>query len=135
VFHVKHLRVTAAVIERDGRYLLCRRHPNGELPGKWEFPGGKIEPNETEEACLQRELREELSLETTPLRRLGEVEQELPAGHLILIAYCVDAGDAAPTVLDHEEVAWVEPEALLSYDLAPADVRIAEWVIDGACKD
>lgn len=135
MFHVKHLCVTAAVIERDGHYLLCRRHPNGELPGKWEFPGGKIEPGESEEECLKRELREELSIDVVPRRRLGEVEDELPAGRLRLIAFCADAGRQSPVVLDHEEIAWVAPQELCSYDLAPADVTVAEWVAAGACKD
>jgi 8-oxo-dGTP diphosphatase len=134
VFHVKHLRVTAAVIERDGRYLICRRHRNGELPGKWEFPGGKIEEGETEEQCLIREISEELFLEVKPLKRLGVVEHELPAGRLSLIAYCADAGERSPRVLDHEEIAWVEPGELFGYDLAPADIEIARWVADGMCK-
>jgi 8-oxo-dGTP diphosphatase len=127
--------VTAAVLERHGRYLLCRRHPNGELPGKWEFPGGKIEDGETEEECLIREIREELSLDVTPRRRLGVVEQELPAGHLSLVAYCADSGNGTPQVLDHEEIAWVSPGELLSYDLASADIEIARWVAEDACKD
>lgn len=134
MFHVKHLRVTAAVLERDGRYLLCRRHPNGELPGKWEFPGGKIEDGESEEECLVREIREELSLVVTPRRRLGVVEQELPAGHLSLVAYCADPGSGTPQVLDHEEIAWVLPGELLSYDLAAADIEIARWIAEDACK-
>ena len=134
MFHVKHLRVTAAVLERNDRYLLCRRHPNGELPGKWEFPGGKIEDGESEEECLIREIREELSLEVTPLRRLGVVEQELPAGHLSLVAYCADPGNGAPEILDHEDIAWVAPDELLSYDLAAADIEIARWIAEDACK-
>ncbi|NBB90453.1 MAG: NUDIX domain-containing protein [Spirochaetes bacterium] len=131
---MKHIRVTAAVMERNGAYLLCRRHPNGELPGKWEFPGGKIENEESEGECLIREIREELSLEVTPRRRLGVVEQELPAGHLSLVAYCADPGSGTPQVLDHEEIAWVSPGELLSYDLATADIEIAGWVAEGACK-
>ena len=70
----------------------------------------------------------------TPIRRLGVVEHELPAGHLSLIAYCADPGTAVPQVLDHEEIAWVAPEDLLGYDLAPADVEIARWVAEGACS-
>ncbi|MFP4373022.1 MAG: (deoxy)nucleoside triphosphate pyrophosphohydrolase [Spirochaetaceae bacterium] len=131
---MKQLRVTAAVLERNGTYLLCRRHPNGELPGKWEFPGGKVEEGESEQECLVREIREELSLDVTPMRRLGVVEVELPAGHLSLVAYCADAGDGTPQVLDHEEIAWVAPDRLLTYDLASADVEIARWIVDGACK-
>jgi 8-oxo-dGTP diphosphatase len=59
--------VTAAIIKRDGRYLLARRAPRENLAGFWEFPGGKIEANETPEDCLIRELREELQLETRVL--------------------------------------------------------------------
>lgn len=122
-------------MERNGTYLLCRRHRNGELPGKWEFPGGKIEAGENEEACLVREIREELALEAVPRRRLGEVEQELPAGRLTLIAYCAGLSEGEPRILEHDEIAWVAAEDLLSFDLAPADVDIARWIAAGACKD
>ncbi|MFP4011709.1 MAG: (deoxy)nucleoside triphosphate pyrophosphohydrolase [Spirochaetaceae bacterium] len=128
---MKHLRVTAAVIERDGRFLICRRRQGGELPRKWEFPGGKIEPGESETDCLSRELREELSVEARPRRRLGTVEQERPDGRLELIAWCTDIGASAPVLGDHEELAWVRPEDLGGYDLAPADEEIAKWIAFG----
>lgn len=57
-------QVTAAVIEKDGRVLIAQRKTGDALAGKWEFPGGKLEPGETPEACLRRELREEFGVET-----------------------------------------------------------------------
>ena len=126
--------MTAAVIEQDGRYLLCRRHPRAELAGKWEFPGGKIETGETAEECLVREIREELGLEVRLKCRLGTVEEATDERHLELIAFCAEIVSGTLQVLDHEEVAWVNRENVASYDLAPADVAIGQWVASGTCK-
>jgi 8-oxo-dGTP diphosphatase len=134
VFPVKHLAVTAAVIERGGAYLLCRRHRAGELPGKWEFPGGKIEPEETPEACIAREIREELGLEFTPTRHLGTVELRDAERHLSLQVFCGTVRGGSLDVRDHEEIAWVEPAHVLSYDLAPADIEVGRWIARGDCE-
>jgi 8-oxo-dGTP diphosphatase len=84
---------------------------------------------------LIREIREELTLEATPRRKLGVVEHQREDARLWLVAFCTDVSSGPPSLLDHEEIAWVPAEELLDYDLAPADVEIARWVASGACKD
>lgn len=130
---MKHVAVTAAAIRQNGLYLLCRRRRSADLPGKWEFPGGKIEPGETPESCIIREIREELGLEVVPERRLGTVEHDDGARRLVLIVFCGEINGGNLEVRDHEEIAWVSPDRILTYDLAPADVEVGRWIADGAC--
>jgi len=122
---VKHIRVTAAVICRDGAYLLGRRSRNRELPGKWEFPGGKIEPGESPETCLTREILEELGLEARVGERVGVFEYIEAARRIELIAFYTEVESGPPSLNDHDEVSWVGPHSLLDYDLAPADIELA----------
>jgi len=118
--------VTAAVIEREGKVLLARRKKGDRLERKWEFPGGKLEPGESPESCLARELREEFGIESEVLEFVCSSQYVYPHGAIDLRAYRVRhvAGSFAQN--SHEEIAWVSPEELLSYDLSPADIPIAE---------
>jgi 8-oxo-dGTP diphosphatase len=117
------IRVVAAVIERDGKILACRRAPHKSLAGLWEFPGGKVEPGETDEVALAREIREELSIEIT----VGEfiAESVAPAGEAMirLNAYWAQtnvAGEFSST--DHDRMEWLSPARFSDYEWAPADV-------------
>lgn len=74
----KYIQVAAAVLERDGRYLITQRGPHTHLAGYWEFPGGKREPGESLEACLSRELREELGIEITSPTPFVVIQHEYP---------------------------------------------------------
>ena len=118
--------VTAAVIVREGRVLIVRRGPGERHAGFWEFPGGKIRPGETPQACLERELREELGIWT----RAGEIfdvsEYEYDHGivRLIAISTEIESGDVALSV--HDRAEWARIEALDSFELLPADLPIAE---------
>ena len=115
--------VTAAIIERDGLFLISRRRKNDTLGGLWEFPGGRVERNETPDACMVRELREELGVEATPLA-LYDVAVRA-GGKIALIFYmCSIVGDPLP--LECDELCWVELENLPQYPFTPADVFIAE---------
>lgn len=121
------IRVTAAVIRRGGQILLAQRK-RGHLAGKWEFPGGKIEPGEGPEACLERELREEFDIEVrigkfiaTSRITNNDIAIELHGYEVELIA-----GDFV--LRDHDAIEWVDPERLLDWDLAEADVPIAQIV-------
>lgn len=117
--------MSAAVIHRNGSYLLCRRRNDGEQPGKWEFPGGKIEQGESPEACLVREIREELELDVTLGARIGVFAHSDKGRHLELVVFHAEAGSGTPALNNHDEVSWVSPHALLAYDLAPADIAVA----------
>lgn len=127
------IRVTAGIIEESGRILIARRGADDALAGKWEFPGGKIEPGEEPEDCLQRELREELGIDVRVGRLAGTEKHSSPRGDVELLFYEVDhvSGDMRP--LAHAEVAWVLPREMMAYELAPADRDFAarHWPLSG----
>lgn len=121
--------VTAGVIERDGTVLLARRGPGGHLAHKWEFPGGKVEPGETTEYCLARELREELGIETRIGEQVAACVYDYGRGPLELLAYRAEIVAGEPEPREHAALAWVPVSALLTYDLAAADIPIARRLI------
>lgn len=101
--------VVAAAIERDGRYLAARRTKPDWAAGRWEFPGGKVEPGESETAALVREIREELGVEIS----VGErVPGEWPLhDDLVLHLYVATVTDGEPQPLDHHDaLRWITPE-------------------------
>lgn len=117
------IRVVAAVISRDGRLLICERPSHKRHGGLWEFPGGKVEPDETDFAAVQRELCEELGVEVTTV---GIVEYSIadPGSHFVIEFVPVEiAGE--PVCHEHTALAWVAPSNLLSYALAPSDHQFA----------
>lgn len=117
--------VTAAIIERDGSILLARRGPNEPLAGRWEFPGGKLEDGETPEACLARELREELAVTAAIGTLFAESTYDYGSGQLRLLAFHAAITEGVPKLSVHSELAWVDARSLLLFDLLPADVPIA----------
>lgn len=119
------IRVTAALIVREGKALLCRRAAGQKLSGYWEFPGGKVEDGESDIECLERELFEELDI----VSEAGSVVAEnihqydgFPV-HLVLLETKIVSGTLAPTV--HDRIEWVSVESLLDWKLAPADILLA----------
>ena len=116
--------VAGAVIE-NGRVLLAQRATPPELAGRWELPGGKIEPGETPQDALVRELREELGIDVTVGDPVG-VDVPLPSGH-VLRAYAVRRVAGTPSALDHDAVRWVGAGDLHEVDWVPAD---REWIAD-----
>jgi 8-oxo-dGTP diphosphatase len=117
--------VTAGIIWKDSRVLICRRPAGKRMAGYWEFPGGKLEPRETPPEGLKRELREELGIEALVSSELVRVSHEYEFGRVELIALTVPqfTGEVKPT--EHDEFAWVLPSELATYKLAPADLPIA----------
>ncbi len=113
--------VVAAAIECDGRYLAARRTKPDWAAGRWEFPGGKVEPGETEEQALVREIREELGVDIEVKRRIpGEwpLHDDLV---LHLYAATLIAGEPAP-LEQHDEIRWVTPSEFDGIDWLPSDV-------------
>ncbi|KEO82517.1 (deoxy)nucleoside triphosphate pyrophosphohydrolase [Tumebacillus flagellatus] len=126
---MKQLVVTAAVIERDGRILLAQRKPETHMGLKWEFPGGKLEWGEDPRAGLAREIREELGIEIEVGDVLEVVSHTYEDRHVVLMGYSCRCRSGELQKLDVQDVRWVQPDELLSYDLAPADVPIVEKLL------
>ena len=120
------MEVVAALIRGGDRVLLCRRPEGKAQGGKWEFPGGKIEPGETGEAALRRECREELDVTLEVGRALADVRQEYPGRSVHLTLYEARIASGAPRMLEHSAIRWVSPGELGGYDLCPADAQLVE---------
>ena len=120
--------VTAAVIEREGRYLLARRRPGKTLAGTWEFPGGKVEDGEAPAACLKREILEEMNLDIEVGELLGITEHQYDFTRIRLIVFRARIVGGEMRLTDHDEAGWFTPQEMRTMDLAPADVPIIEWL-------
>ncbi|UYP07259.1 (deoxy)nucleoside triphosphate pyrophosphohydrolase [Priestia megaterium] len=119
-------KVVAAIIKDKNQVLIAKRHSKDPLAGKWEFPGGKLEPGETPKEGLVREIREELTLEI----EVGDFYDDNIYGsedqaiHLLFYWAQVANGEAVPVV--HDEIKWITPTDLKKVDFAPADIPIAK---------
>ena len=116
------IAVVAGVVRREGRVLLCQR-PEGKRFGLlWEFPGGKVEPGESPEAALERELREELAVQTRTGRVLDALRLDgREGGDLLLLFYESEIVGGEPQTVECRALDWVLPKDVSTYDLAPAD--------------
>ncbi len=123
------LVVGAAIVEQDGKVLIARRGPSSALAGKWKFPGGKVEPGETPQQCIVRELREEFGVETQAGALVAAATFQYPTGAIHLIAHRVEYLHGAWVPREHAELRWVRVRDLPSYDLAPADIPIMEALL------
>ncbi|PKM98244.1 MAG: 8-oxo-dGTP diphosphatase MutT [Elusimicrobia bacterium HGW-Elusimicrobia-3] len=123
-------QVTAAVMEKGGRILLARRK-NGALAGKWEFPGGKLEPGETPEACLRRELMEEFGVEAEIGAFVCSSKFEYKHLPIELLVYRARHLAGEFKLTDHSAIEWVKPGDLSSYDLSAADIPVVELLLGG----
>jgi 8-oxo-dGTP diphosphatase len=124
--------VVAAIIQRDGRVLIGQRKDLGHHPLKWEFPGGKVEPGETPEAALIRELQEELGVHARIDRELMRYEYQYPGrSRILLIFYRVVDFEGEPQNLDFDQIRWEQPERLRNYDFLEGDTQfLVEQVPD-----
>ena len=124
--------VVAAIIQRDGRILIGQRKDLGHHPLKWEFPGGKVEPGETPEAALIRELQEELGIHARIDRELMRYEYQYPGrSRILLIFYRVVDFEGEPQNLDFDQIRWERPERLRDYDFLEGDTQfLVEQVPD-----
>ncbi len=121
----QYIDVAAAVFVENGLILVARRAPGQHLEYKWEFPGGKVEKNETPEECLRRELKEELGVNVEVEDYVGESIFSYPDKDIRLLAYHVKviSGDFSLSV--HDKITWVKIHDLPSVNLAEADIPIA----------
>ena len=122
---MKTVRVAAAVIIRDGQVFATQRG-YGEYKDYWEFPGGKIEPGETPEEALKREIREELETEIAAEEPLAHVEYDYPGFHLSMDCLVCRVIRGRLVLTEHEAAAWLSPERLDSVNWLPADRAVLD---------
>jgi 8-oxo-dGTP diphosphatase len=124
------VRVVAAVLyDADRRVLIAQRPEGKQHAGFWEFPGGKVEPGETESACLIRELREELGIEVQQQQLLMTLQHEYPDRSVRLAVWLVDQYQGIPHGAEGQLLSWVTLPELPSVKLLPADWPIVETLL------
>lgn len=120
------LVAAVALVDADGRVLLAERPEGKSLAGLWEFPGGKVEPGETPEACLIRELREELGIDTwqSCLAPLTFASHSYDDFHLLMPLYVCRRWQGTPHPQEGQRLAWVRAKDLKNYPMPPADLPL-----------
>ncbi|WP_420433958.1 8-oxo-dGTP diphosphatase MutT [Hyphobacterium sp.] len=126
------LVAACALCDADGRVLIARRPEGKEMAGLWEFPGGKVETNETPEQAIVRELREELGIEPceTCLQPFAFASHPYARFHLVMPLFICRRWDGFVAPQEDQEIAWVRKDRLGSYELAPADRPLAAELRD-----
>ena len=124
--------VCAAVIKLNGKYLLTSRPPGKHLAGKWEFPGGKLDDNETPYNCLVREIKEELGVDIIPGKKIFSIKYEYPEKKVYLEFYSAipaNADDFNPFPHEGQKIKWEFAKNLNRVDWVPADWPLAEYLM------
>lgn len=125
------IKVVAALIKKDNKVLIAKRATGDEnVYGKWEFPGGKVEENELEERAIEREIKEEFELDIKAKKFITNNICEYPKRTVDLRLYECEYVGGNFKLHDHSEYKLVEIENLLDNDLAPADIPLAEYLIN-----
>ncbi|MEM6611590.1 MAG: 8-oxo-dGTP diphosphatase MutT [Cyanobacteria bacterium P01_C01_bin.72] len=120
-----HKQIGVAVINnQQGKILIDRRLQSGEMGGLWEFPGGKIEPGETIEECIQREVKEELDIDVAVGDRLTTINHTYATFDVTLYVHDCQYLSGQPQPLECAEICWVEPEQLDQYQFPQANQQI-----------
>ncbi|HEY4191820.1 MAG TPA: 8-oxo-dGTP diphosphatase MutT [Mesorhizobium sp.] len=131
---VKRLLLVAAcaLVDADGRVLLAQRPPGKQLAGLWEFPGGKVEAGETPEACVVRELREEIGVETKVacLAPLTFASHSYDDFHLLMPLYVCRRFEGIAVPKEGQTLKWVRPRQMRDYPMPPADAPLIPFLID-----
>lgn len=120
---MKTVRVVAAVFRKEGRIFATQRG-YGEFKDGWEFPGGKIEPGETPQQALIREIREELDTEIRVGELIETIEYDYPAFHLSMDCFWCEIVEGSLELREHEAARWLDRESLYSVDWLPADIGL-----------
>lgn len=124
------IEVVAAVIEHEGLVLACRRRPEKAAGGKWEFPGGQIEPLEAEEDALTREIREELGVDVIVRARIRTDDTLVGSQTIRLSCFFATVVDRLPTrSVDHDQLRWLPAEDMVLLDWAAPDLPMVDQLI------
>ena len=120
---MKSIEVVAAVIQHRGRIFATQRG-YGEFKDGWEFPGGKIEPNETPQQSLRREIKEELDTDIEVKDLIDTIDYDYPTFHLTMHCFWCTVKSGKLELLEHEDAKWLTKEELESVDWLPADLQL-----------
>lgn len=126
---IKQIKVTCAIINFANQTLAVQRSESMNLPLKWEFPGGKIEPNETEENCILREIKEELDIEITLEKKLKSTYFEYPNIAIELIPFLASYKSGEIKLKEHKQYKLLNKEELMLLDWAEADLPIVKELL------
>ena len=126
------LVAACALVDADGRVLMCQRPEGKALAGLWEFPGGKLEPGETPEACLIRELKEELDIGVTEacLAPFVFASHGYDDFHLLMPLFLCRRWQGVARPLEHPEIRWVRPARMPELPMPPADAPLVAYLRD-----
>ncbi len=126
------LVVAAALVDSDGRVLIAQRPEGKQLAGQWEFPGGKVEPGETPEVALIRELEEELGIvvKQACLAPFVFASHTYETFHLLMPLYLIRRWEGEPEQREHAALKWVRPNDMDKYPMPPADIPLVAWLRD-----
>ena len=122
---MKQIEVVAAIIQREGAYFATQRG-YGEFEGMWEFPGGKIEPGESHEAALKREIQEELGVDISIKNLLCTTEYDYPSFHLTMHCYLCSIASGEIELREHKSAFWLTVEKLDKVAWLPADKDVID---------
>ena len=125
------VKVTAAMLVKDHKIIIAKRGPDDRLAHKWEFPGGKIEINETPEQCLKREMKEEFDIDVSVGEYLGSSVYHYDHISIELMAYRTYWEEGEINLKDHDEFKWISLDQLTEFDFAPADLVFVEKLQNG----
>jgi 8-oxo-dGTP diphosphatase len=131
---MKTVEVVAAIVI-DSKHILCTQRGESKLDyisKKFEFPGGKIEPNESQEDALRREMREELDMLVNVDKHFITVEHQYPDFNIVMHAYICSSDSRQLTLTEHLSALWLTQDELLSLDWAAADVPIVQKLINNS---
>lgn len=120
------INVTAAIIEKKGKFLIAKRRKGKHLENKWEFPGGKIESDETPEECLYRELKEEFGITTEIINFVAESIFDYGDRKIKLLGYRTKYISGEFLLNAHDEIKWISLDEFSKFDFAEADLPLIE---------
>ncbi len=124
------INVVAAIIVNNGKILITKRSNKMKLGGMWEFPGGKIEPDENEKQCIIREIKEELFLDISVSRHFLNSQHKYEFGNVNLSSYICKIENGNIKLTEHENYNWVSIDELINFNFVPADECIVKKLIE-----
>lgn len=125
------IKVVAAIIQKDNKIIIAKRMANKSMGGFWEFPGGKIEPGETPEESIVRELQEEMNISIKVEKYVGESIYDYGNIVICLLGYLASIKNGDIILKEHDEYKWLTLEEISKFKLAPADIPLVQMLQEG----